>query len=71
MAKIFTIPIQAINFILLATLYVEAPRFADLDEEGARFKLWLYIEAIMIVAQVFTNMLFVLIRSVERSKISV
>ena len=69
--KIFTIPLQAFNFILLATLYVESPSYTDLDEEGARFKIWLFIEAVMVVSQVLTNMLFVLIRTMERTKVSV
>ena len=31
----------------------------------------MYIEAVMIIAQVLTNMLFVLIRTLERTKVSV
>ena len=57
--KIFVIPCQALNFILMATLYINAPRLSEFQGEDTEiqksFKLWILIEMFMLMTIVSSN----------------
>ena len=71
--KVFLIPLQALNLILLATVYAESPLPVELlgaefkHQQG--FKLWILIELLVMISIVASNIIFLMIRNCFRQQL--
>ena len=72
--KVFLIPLQALNLIILATIYYESPLIPEMlgkenYEIQKSFKLWILIELLVMIAIVGSNIIFLMIRSCFRQQL--
>ena len=68
--RILSVILQVLNFILMAQMWVKAPaELVDFNAEQAHFDYWLFVEATMIFGTITSNIIFLLLRSCERSKL--
>ena len=69
------IPLQALNFILMATLFYDSPEIDEMLQDSNKFKiqmrlkLWILIEMSVLVCIVLSNIIFMMIRNIRRMSI--
>ena len=68
--KIMTILAQVLNFITALTLFARAPPYGEIVYEEKVLKTWLMMEIILVGSLVFTNMIYVFFRTMERPKLT-
>ena len=68
--KIMTILAQVMTFVMAMMLFVNAPPNEGMTNDEQVFKVWLMLEILMLVSLVVTNVLIILLRSFERSKLT-
>jgi len=62
---------EVLNFTTMLSLFANSPLFINMNDEERTFEVWIFIEALVIVSTVLTNVLFLMVRSVRRNQFDI
>ena len=57
---------EFLNFTTMLSLFAKSDNWASMDENEQMFKIWLLVEAVVVIVTVASNVLYVIVRSCQK-----